>query len=100
MALVLSRQPFTAEARVLAGVSPCGISIRQSGQGQVFLRVHRSSAVSIILPWLSVLIYYRGMNNTPAGGRSSETFSHAIYMVKISSPAYQNVFICFLSSLF
>jgi hypothetical protein len=46
---------------------------------QVFLSVIRVYPVSIIPTWFSILIHHLGgMNNRPAGGRSSETFSHAI----------------------
>jgi hypothetical protein len=34
--------------------------------------------LNIIPLWLSTLIYYLGMNNWPAGGHSSETYSHPI----------------------
>jgi hypothetical protein len=37
MAQAVSRRPLTAEARVRAGVSPCGIWGGQRGLGQVFL---------------------------------------------------------------
>jgi hypothetical protein len=48
--------------------------------GQVFLRVLRFSPVSIILPWLSILISYMWMNNMPVEGRSSQTQTHPIDM--------------------
>jgi hypothetical protein len=37
----------------------------------------------IIPPWLSIVIYHLGMNNTPVGGRSSETLSHPIGVIVI-----------------
>jgi hypothetical protein len=50
MAQAVSRRPLTAEA------SLCGICGGQSGTGTDFLRVHSSSTVNIIPPWLSKLI--------------------------------------------
>jgi hypothetical protein len=42
--------------------------------GQVLLEVLRFSPVSMIPPWLSILIsHLEGMNNKPFGGHSSET---------------------------
>jgi hypothetical protein len=56
MAQVVSRRPLTAQARVCAWVSPCGID-RQSGTGQVFLKVLQFFPVSAISPWFSMLLY-------------------------------------------
>jgi hypothetical protein len=42
--------------------------------GQAFLRVLRFSPLSVVPPWLSVLIYL-GMNIKPFCGRSSYTIS-------------------------
>jgi hypothetical protein len=51
----------------------------------VFVRVLLFSPVNIVPPWLSMLIYHLGMNNRPAGGRSSETSSHPIDMMIINN---------------
>jgi hypothetical protein len=47
--------------------------------GEVSLRVLRFFPVIIIPPWLHTYIIC-GMNNSPVGGRSSETSSHPIDM--------------------
>jgi hypothetical protein len=73
MAQALSCWPLTVEARVRARVDKVAL-------GQIFLKVFLFSPVNIIPPWLSTLIYNLGMNNTSVGGRSSETYSHAIEM--------------------
>jgi hypothetical protein len=39
--------------------------------------------VDIIPPWSSILIYYLGMNNKPAGGSIPETQSDAIDIIII-----------------
>jgi hypothetical protein len=39
--------------------------------------------VDIIPPLFSVLIYHLGDEQIPFGGRSSETYSHPINMIKI-----------------
>jgi hypothetical protein len=39
---------------------------------------HRFISEFIIPPWLSIAMYHMGMNNSPVGGRSSETYSHHI----------------------
>jgi hypothetical protein len=52
-----------------------GFVVEQSRRGTWFSRV------SIILPWLSILIYISsGMNNRPVGICSSETWSKLIDM--------------------
>jgi hypothetical protein len=51
--------------------------------GQFFLRVLRSSPVSIIPPWLSMLTYHLADNSGPVGGRSSETQFHPIDTNKV-----------------
>jgi hypothetical protein len=57
MAQAVSRQPLTTEAWVRTQVGSCGICDGQSGTGHVSLRVFRFSPVTIIPPWLSMLIY-------------------------------------------
>jgi hypothetical protein len=60
MAQAVSRRPLTAETRVCARVSPCGICGGQSGIGA---GVSPSSSVfrgNIIPPSLSILIYNLG----------------------------------------
>jgi hypothetical protein len=41
--------------------------------GRVSLRAPRLYPVCIIPPWLSILIYHRGMNKRPVDGLSAET---------------------------
>lgn len=53
--LSVSRQPLTTEARILARVTSCGIVDRVS-LGRNFLRILLFLPVSIIPPWLSILI--------------------------------------------
>jgi hypothetical protein len=55
MAQAVSRQPLTAGARVHVG-----FMVDKMALGQLCLRVLRFSPVSIILPWLSMLIYHFG----------------------------------------
>jgi small-conductance mechanosensitive channel len=43
--------------------------------GQVSVRVHRVSPVSVITLWLFILIYHLGDEQYAVGGRSSETVS-------------------------
>jgi hypothetical protein len=51
VAQAVSRRLFTAEARIRAYISPCGICGGQSSRlGQIFLRVLRFSLVNIIPP--------------------------------------------------
>jgi hypothetical protein len=77
MAQAVSRWPLTAEARVLARVSPYEIwggQSRLSPNSSGFplsVSFHRGSPYSYIA-W--------GKNNKPIGGRSSETQSHPIDM--------------------
>jgi len=42
-----------------------GFVVDKVALGQVFLQVLRFSPVSIIPPWLSILIYHLGMNKGP-----------------------------------
>jgi hypothetical protein len=58
MAQAVSHRPLIVEARIRARVSQCGICGGQAALGQVFFRVLRFSAVGIISPCLSVLIYH------------------------------------------
>jgi hypothetical protein len=60
MAQTVSRQPLTTEAQVHVWVSPCGICGGQSGTGAGLLRVRWFLPVSIIPPWLFMLIYHLG----------------------------------------
>jgi hypothetical protein len=57
MVQAVSRRPLTAEARVPARHSPCGICGGQSGNVTGFYRFY---LVNIILPLLSILIYHLG----------------------------------------
>jgi hypothetical protein len=74
------RTTLTAEARVHARVSPCGIFGGQSGNGTDFFPVLRFYPFSIIPPLLhihSCLIW--GVDKAPVSGRSStETLFHPI----------------------
>jgi hypothetical protein len=71
---------LTSEAWVRALVSKCGTYGGRSGTGKTFLqsysvfpcRYHSTVAPKPCIIW--------GVNNKPAGGRSSETLSHLIYM--------------------
>jgi hypothetical protein len=60
MAQVISHQPFNVEAWIHARVSPCGIYGGQSGAGAGFSPSSSVSPVSIISPWLSILIHRLG----------------------------------------
>jgi hypothetical protein len=75
MTQAVSHRSLTSEARVRAPVSPGGILVDKVAPGQVFVRVlrftllvsfHRGGPYSYIT-W--------GVNDRPAGGRSSETVS-------------------------
>jgi hypothetical protein len=68
MAQAVSRRPVTVEARVRGRVSPCGISGGRNNIETVFIRVLLFAPVSVIPPWLSILIW--GMNNRSVGGRN------------------------------
>jgi hypothetical protein len=82
MAQTVNGRPLTAEARVRARVGTCGVCGGQSGTGtdryvseffgfSLSTPFHHGSPHSYIM---------RGINNRPAGGRSSETSSYAIDM--------------------
>jgi hypothetical protein len=60
MAQAVSRRPLIAEARVCARVSSCGVYGGQSGTETVFLEFVGFHPVSIIPPWLSMLICHLG----------------------------------------
>jgi hypothetical protein len=79
MVQTVSRLLLTAQARLRARVSPCGICGEQSGTGQAFLRVLRFSlSVSFRRVSLLIYIYHLGKEIRPIVGSSSETQSHAI----------------------
>jgi hypothetical protein len=73
MTQVISRRPFTAEARVRTRANPCGICGGQSGNGTVFspsfsvfpCQYHSTVALQIL--------YHLVMNNISVSGSSSET---------------------------
>jgi hypothetical protein len=58
MAQAVTHRYLTAEARVLARVSPCGNCGGQSGIATGFCPSSSVSPVSIIPPWLSIPIYH------------------------------------------
>jgi hypothetical protein len=60
MAQAVSHRPLIAEAQGRARVSPCGIYGEQNGSGTGFSLSSSVFPVSIIPPWLSILIYLRG----------------------------------------
>jgi hypothetical protein len=60
MTEAVSRRPLTAEVLDSARVSPRGICGGQTGTGTGFLRVLRFSAVNVIPPWSSILMYKPG----------------------------------------
>jgi hypothetical protein len=68
MAQAVSHWPLTAETRVRSRVSPYGIYGAQSNNGAGF-SPSSFFPVSIIPPWLLILIYNMGMNNRPIGGQ-------------------------------
>jgi hypothetical protein len=57
MVQAVTRLPHTAETRFLTLFSPCEICGDKVAVGQGFFRVFRVFPVSIIPPWLSVVIY-------------------------------------------
>jgi hypothetical protein len=69
MAHAVSCQPLSAEARVRAPVSPCGISGGRSDTGTGF---SPSSSVFFCQYYSTVFIHihHLGMNDRPVGGRS------------------------------
>jgi hypothetical protein len=72
----VTSRPLTTEALVRALVNLCGIYGRQSVPVTGLSRSSSVFPVSIIPPWLFILIFHWGMNNRLTDGRSSETFSH------------------------
>jgi hypothetical protein len=60
MAQAVIRRYLTAEARVRAWVSPCEICDGQSGTGAGCSPTFSVSPVSLIPPWLIMLIYHLG----------------------------------------
>jgi hypothetical protein len=58
MAQVVSRRHPSAEARVLASL--CDILVDKVALGQAFPLLLRFSAVVIVPPWPSILIYHLG----------------------------------------
>jgi hypothetical protein len=56
----LSLRSPTAESRVCAQVSPCGISGGQSSSGANFFLQFLLFPVTIVPPWLPMLIYHLG----------------------------------------
>jgi hypothetical protein len=96
--LVMARAVSTAEARVRARVSPCGICCVKIELRQVFLRDLRFSPASIIPPWLSIPIYRR-MNNTTVGGCSSETVCHPTDISNNNIFGAKHVFVFLLSQV-
>jgi hypothetical protein len=55
-----SCQPLIAEARFKPGSVHVGFVVDQVMLGQVFLQVLQFSPVSILTPWLSILVYHLG----------------------------------------
>jgi hypothetical protein len=49
------------------------IEDKESGTGTNFSPISSGFALSIFLPWFSILTYNLGMKNTPTDDRSSET---------------------------
>jgi hypothetical protein len=60
MYLVVFRRPLTVEARDRAPVSRCGVCGQQSGTGAGFPPSSSVFPVSVISPWLFILIYHLG----------------------------------------
>jgi hypothetical protein len=75
MAQAVSCWSFTADARVRACVSPCGICGGQSGAGTSFSQSFYFLLSISFHRGFCTYIYHLGMNNRLVGGRSSETAS-------------------------
>jgi hypothetical protein len=60
MGQAVSFWPLTVETWLHVWVSPYGICGGKVALGQVFLQVLQFSPISIIPPWLSILIYHLG----------------------------------------
>jgi hypothetical protein len=73
--------------RLVAGHSPrwpgfvqVGFVVEKGTVGRFCFRVPRFFHVSMIPPWLSILMNHLGMINRSVSGHSSETCSHRIHM--------------------
>jgi hypothetical protein len=75
IAQAVSRLPLTAEARIRARVSPCGLA-------HVYLPYQYHSTVALLLT-------YQLGDDRSAGGRSSETSSHPIDINNIHTERQQ-----------
>jgi hypothetical protein len=60
MAQAVCRLRLTAGARFRARFSPLGFVAHKVALGHISVRVLRFPLVSIILPWLPILIYHLG----------------------------------------
>jgi hypothetical protein len=78
-AQVDSRRPLTAHAQVRPRVSLCEIYDEKSGNGTGVSSGSSVFSAITISTWLHTRIIW-GINNRPAGGRSSETQSRLIDM--------------------
>jgi hypothetical protein len=65
--------PSLRRSEFAPGSINVGFVVDKVALGQVSLRVHQISPVSIIPPCLSTLVYHLQMNNRPVRGCSSET---------------------------
>jgi hypothetical protein len=82
VAQVISWRPLMTEVRVSARVCPCGICGGQIGTGRGLSASSSAFPGQYYSNVLSILTYLLGMNNRPVSGRSSETWSHPIDMIK------------------